>query len=88
MIIVTIKFGKSSKTYDYLALNPETHGFSTKRKASMVFGVLGPSIEKVFFTDVRIVKRREENTLPSHVTKALMMKSGKYLLVSPIAKNN
>ena len=71
MIIVKIQFEKgSSKTYDYLLLNPSKFKVCKTKPLLWVKGVI---VDQEITSPMYIVSARKEEMLPSHVTSQIVL---------------
>ena len=77
MQILTIKFSTSAKHYDYLLRNPDKLPLDLGKSIRMQKGMSswGP-----ITSTIRGVQIRESKTLPSHVTAALRVTGGNYVV--------
>lgn len=70
MVILTIKFSKGSKTYDYLMRNPDRIKIDRGKPLKTLLAV---QYGKVYFQELTLVDAKKVEVLPSHVTSSLLL---------------
>lgn len=76
MIIATIKFSDTGKTYDYLLENKGRNTVDTRKPLKMIVGCSGAS---TVITTMTLVSLHKVDTYPSHIISLLHLNSNNYV---------
>ena len=70
MVILTIKFPKGAKTYDYLLRNPDRLKIDRGKPLKMLIGVY---YGRSCFQELTLINAQKVEVLPSHVTSSMLL---------------